>query len=220
MWPQNNSRYGQVKGEPRRFIHGHNRASAGKLFSHADERPFPPPNPSGLCMCGCGTPTLIAKRAVVSQRIEKGQHARYITGHNPTQGQERPYFNQSLGRWMISRGGKPMYRYRAVAEEMLGRPLRPGEQVHHINGDPTDDRPENLEVLSAKEHAARHPEKPNPPSNWKPDAFYIEKMRAWIATHGRRPKQREIDADPAMPDSTTYRERFGSLSAAVAAARR
>jgi hypothetical protein len=47
-------------------------------------------------------------------------------------------------------------RYRLVAEVMLGRPLRADEVVHHINSDPTDDRPENLTVLTQANHAREH----------------------------------------------------------------
>lgn len=46
--------------------------------------------------------------------------------------------------------------YRKVAEEMLGRELRPDEVVHHINGDCADNRPENLAVLPAREHRRLH----------------------------------------------------------------
>jgi hypothetical protein len=43
-----------------------------------------------------------------------------------------------------------------VLERRLGRYLRRGEETHHINGDKLDDRDENLEVISHREHARRH----------------------------------------------------------------
>jgi transposase-like protein len=59
-----------------------------------------------------------------------------------------------IGRYMTSGGyivlepamGERILEHRAVMAEMLGRPMRDHETVHHKNGDRADNRPENLEL--------------------------------------------------------------------------
>jgi hypothetical protein len=46
------------------------------------------------------------------------------------------------------------YEHRVVAERILGRPLRDGEQVHHKDGRKTNNDPSNIEVQHDIEHHA------------------------------------------------------------------
>lgn len=47
-------------------------------------------------------------------------------------------------------------RYRLVMEKIIGRYLMPHEVVHHKNGVCTDDRPENLELMTQSQHLSTH----------------------------------------------------------------
>lgn len=59
--------------------------------------------------------------------------------------------------------GKAVQEHRAIAEFCIGRKLARNEVVHHINRNPSDNRIENLQVMSRREHMIEHSDdRPNP----------------------------------------------------------
>jgi len=48
--------------------------------------------------------------------------------------------------------GKRVYRHRYEMEQLLGRQLKKGEEVHHLDGNPQNDDINNLIVVDKKEH--------------------------------------------------------------------
>lgn len=78
-----------------------------------------------------------------------------------TSGPNNPHYkgglSESQGRTIIvCRDGSWALYSRAVMEAHVGRPLRSDEIVHHVNGNPADDRIENLRLTTRSEHIAIH----------------------------------------------------------------
>ena len=61
-----------------------------------------------------------------------------------------------------ARGNGYVFEHILVAERKLGRRLRPGEVVHHIDGNKQNNDPDNLAVMTQGEHTRIHTKKPRP----------------------------------------------------------
>ena len=82
----------------------------------------------------------------------KGQrHPSWSGGHKTKRGyiyvlinKDDPMFSMSRNGWILE--------HRLVAARQIGRVLKKGEVVHHINGVKSDNRPSNLLVLMTRKH--------------------------------------------------------------------
>lgn len=101
------------------------------------------PNPSGLCMCGCGQETMIAKQTDAKEGTVLGCHKRFINGHR-SRGIGIPYVIDPVtgchiwqrgrnrdGYGTIKRNGRNMHAHQFFFEQKYG-PVPKGLELDHI----------------------------------------------------------------------------------------
>ena len=71
-------------------------------------------------------------------------------------GNPRYRHGNANGYKMIKRDGIWIPEHRAIIEKELGRNLKEGEVVHHINGNKKDNSRENLIVMTVSAHISHH----------------------------------------------------------------
>ena len=89
--------------------------------------------PYGYCHCGCGKKTLISKANIPQYGWIKGEHRKFIQGHNMR--------NLDCSTYPTIYKETHLYVTKArirkhvlIAEKALGKPLPLGACVHHVNG--------------------------------------------------------------------------------------
>lgn len=64
--------------------------------------------------------------------------------------------NENMGYKYEYKDGSKQFEHRRIAELKIGRKLRKGEIVHHIDGNKLNNNPDNLVVLSRADHGRIH----------------------------------------------------------------
>ncbi|KKL59390.1 hypothetical protein LCGC14_2215840 [marine sediment metagenome] len=81
------------------------------------------------------------------------------------------------GRVWVDGKRRQVKQHRWVMEQHLGRAIGPREVVHHINGDKTDNKLENLEIVEYGAHTANHNLEREYPKGYKLDLSNEERQR-------------------------------------------
>lgn len=123
--------------------------------------------------------------------------------------------------WIREPGsGRAKSEHRRIMERHLGRTLGPNEVVHHINHDKTDNRIENLVVLTRAEHIKEHLDdiqkafkavvKPRPQKLSSDKVIEIRRRSA--AGESRASIARDFDVTPTMVSYIVRRKNWSHIS--------
>jgi ribosomal protein L40E len=124
---------------------------------------IPPPNPSGLCACGCGQQTPLATSSSRQEGYVKGLPLRRIPGHRGRHPSTRWTIDHETGCWnwnghVSAEGyggvvvrGRRLAAHRAVYEELRG-PVPARHELHHRCHNRRCVNPDHVEPLTHTDH--------------------------------------------------------------------
>lgn len=133
--------------------------------------PVTPPNPSGLCQCGCGEKVSIAGRTDRKTGTLIGHPVRFVTGHQHRKSgiqwiEEDRGYSSPCWIWQLARkgrgyasmyvNGKYLSAHRVFYERSNGE-ITAGFQLHHLCEVKECVNPDHLVALSPGDHAKLHP---------------------------------------------------------------
>lgn len=136
----------------------HSRFCSRQCYADS-QRTLPRPDPRPCEVCG-----------TLFKPSRKMGHARFCSKSCIWRATKGPEFNARIARetvdaraakqrgtgtkWYIKLYGR--HEHRVVAEQMLGRPLRRGEVVHHIDENKHNNDPGNLMITTQRQHMLEH----------------------------------------------------------------
>lgn len=169
----------RLASKGKRFLSGHNR-TGGEFKITRNYFCIKCRDKNWLVECGTKEKPCRFNCGKIRTRASKhGDFGYYISGHEPKRTTKPEYLKPKKGsEHHMWKGGKKIHQgyvlvlkpdharaqksgyipqHILVAEQMLGRPLKKGEVVNHLNGIRNDNRAENLQVLeSQSKHAKAH----------------------------------------------------------------
>ncbi len=161
-----NPSLGHRAGQPLLFLWGHNPRGV--------KRPQRAPRPVAsllqfvaVCACGCGQPTVLARRTNAACGDVRGVPRRFVHHHHMRGSNSFRWnggrYQNAAGYVWVKRLDHPhadsrgyMQEHRLVVEARLGRYLTPEEIVHHRDGNPANNADGNLELTNRADHARMH----------------------------------------------------------------